>query len=370
VTFLDHPQSHPARRALFQVHLWVGVLTGLYIFVVCVTGAALVFRIEMQRARHPDLFTPAAAGPLAEPAAVMDSVTRAYPDEQLSGIDAPTTLRPTYLAYTRSGTRFRTLLLDPVTARVLGELPDDSVIRTIQELHFDLLAGRTGRLVNGAGAVFLLAMCATGMIIWWPGRAKWRRSLSIDVRRQWRRVIWDAHSATGIWTLAFIAMWAATGLYFVFPSAFRSAVNRLSPITVTRAPQSQLPEQGRAARSWRVLVDEARRHAPGQHPARIVVPSSDRAAFLVMFSTVAPTPAGGADLTSVYLDQYTGAVLSLAAPARSLGDVIMAWVAPVHVGNFGGPAVRIVWLVLGLAPPLLFVTGFTMWWTRVIRRRD
>ena len=27
------------------------------------------------------------------------------------------------------------------------------------------------------------------------------------------------------------------------------------------------------------------------------------------------------------------------------------------------------WLVLGLAPPLLFVTGFIMWWTRVVRSR-
>ena len=86
---------------------------GLYIFVVCATGAALVFRIDMQRALHPDLFTPSAEGPPADPVAIMDSVTRAYPGEKLSGIDAPTTARPTYLAYTSSGDRFRTLLLDP-----------------------------------------------------------------------------------------------------------------------------------------------------------------------------------------------------------------------------------------------------------------
>jgi uncharacterized iron-regulated membrane protein len=31
--------------------------------------------------------------------------------------------------------------------------------------------------------------------------------------------------------------------------------------------------------------------------------------------------------------------------------------------------IRVAWLVLGLAPPLLFVTGFVMWWTRVVRAR-
>ncbi|HKE84204.1 MAG TPA: PepSY-associated TM helix domain-containing protein [Vicinamibacterales bacterium] len=367
--FLDRPQSVLARRALFQVHLWVGVLAGIYIFIVCVTGAALVFRIDMQRAFHPDLFTPSGSGPQAEPVDIMESVTRAYPNERLSGIDAPTTERPTYLAYSSSGDTFRTLLLDPVTARLLGELPDTSIVRTFQDLHFDLLGGRTGRIINGIGACLLAAMCVTGLVIWWPGRASWRRSLTIDFRRQWKRVNWDLHSAVGFWTMAFVLMWAVTGVYFAFPSTFRSVVNRLSPITVTRAPQSS-PRSGRSTPpTWRALVDEARSHAPGQYVARVVVPSSDAAAFLVMFSAARPTPAG-ADLTPVYLDQHTGALLPQApATGRTIGDVIVAWVAPLHVGNFGGIGVRLAWLVLGLAPPLLFATGFLMWWTRVVRTR-
>ena len=104
------------RRVLFQVHLWVGVIAGLYVFVVCVSGAALVFRIDIQRAMHPALFTPRTSGPLADPVAIMESVRHAYPAATLSGIDAPTTSRPTYLAYAVSGDRFRTLLLDPVSA--------------------------------------------------------------------------------------------------------------------------------------------------------------------------------------------------------------------------------------------------------------
>jgi uncharacterized iron-regulated membrane protein len=96
VSFIDRPESVFARRALFQVHLWLGLIAGSYIFVVCTTGAALVFRIEMQRALHPDLFTPSSAGPAAaDPVAIMESVTRSYPGEKLSGIDAPTSERPT-----------------------------------------------------------------------------------------------------------------------------------------------------------------------------------------------------------------------------------------------------------------------------------
>jgi uncharacterized iron-regulated membrane protein len=358
-----------ARRALFQVHLWIGVITGLYIFVTCLTGAALVFRIDLQRAMHPDLFTPGVPGPQAEPADVMESVRNAYPGDRVSGVDAPTAVRPTYLAYSSRDNRFRTLLLDPVTATMLGELDDRSFVRTLQNLHFDLLAGRTGRMVNGAGALLLLAMCLTGAVIWWPGRMNWKRSLTVDFSRQWKRVNWDLHSAVGFWTVLFTAMWAVTGVDFAFPAAFRSAVNRLSPITVTETPQSR-PHGDQASRlSWRALIDEARRHAPGQYVARVVVPSDDTTAFLVMFSKVRPTPLG-ADLAPVYLDQYTGALLTdTAPPRRTVGDVIMAWVAPLHVGNFGGNGVRVLWFVLGMAPPLLFATGFIMWWSRVVRPR-
>ena len=81
-TFLHKPQSVPFRRALFQVYLWLGVLAGLYIFVVCITGAALVFRIDMQRALHPQLFTPSADGPLAEPATVLEALQQAYPNDR------------------------------------------------------------------------------------------------------------------------------------------------------------------------------------------------------------------------------------------------------------------------------------------------
>lgn len=104
-----------ARRVLFQLHLWIGVITGLYIAVVCTTGAALVFRIDLQRALRPDLFTPKASGPPAHPADIMDSVKRAFPDDRVSGVDAPTTGRPTYLAYSSQGTRFRTLPRRPGT---------------------------------------------------------------------------------------------------------------------------------------------------------------------------------------------------------------------------------------------------------------
>ncbi len=353
------------------MHLWVGILTGLYIAVVSITGAALVFRIDLQRALHPQLFTPAAAGPLLDAASVLEKLRDIYPDGQIAGVDAPTTGRPTYLAYVGQGGRFLTLLLDPVSGQVLGELPERSIIRTLQELHFNLLAGRTGRAVNGAGALCLLIMCVTGAIIWWPGRGKVRRSLTVDRRRSWKRINWELHGAVGAWSAAALMMWAVTGLSFTFPAAFTATVNAVSPITTRTAPQSgPAAAVTTATPSWRTLIEQAQRRMPGQFVARVVVPSAERAAFLVMFSPVSPTRLGSADLAPVYLDQFSAEVLAEPPQGgRTIGDIVMAWVTPLHVGGFGSIGLRLLWLMLGLTPPLLFATGVIMWWARVVKPR-
>ena len=90
----------------------------------------------------------------------------------------------------------------------------------------------------------------------------------------------------------------------------------------------------------------------------------------MQFSDVAPTPADSSALTSVYLDRFTGRVLQAPATgARTVGDLVMAWIGPLHVGSFGGLGLRLAWAVLGLSPAVLFVTGFIMWWVRVVKPR-
>ena len=307
MTFLDRPRSVFLRRVLFQVHLWTGVLVALYVIVVSVTGAALVFRINLQRAVHPDLLTSSGDGPPADIATVLDTLREAYPGGRVSGVDAPTTARPNYLAYVTTDEQFRTVLIDTLSGQVLGELPERSVVRTVQDLHFDLLAGPTGRVVNGVGALCLLVMCFTGLVVWWPGTGAWRRGFTIDWKRPWKRVNWDLHSAVGIWTLVLLAMWSVTGLYFVFRTEFRSAVNWMSPITVSQTPTSDPGGAGVGLRpTWQALIDRARQEAPDQFVARVVVPATEQSPFLVLFSDVRPTPIGPGDLRSVYLDQLHG----------------------------------------------------------------
>jgi uncharacterized iron-regulated membrane protein len=369
MSFWRRPQATLVRRALVQVHLWTGVAIGLYVLLISITGAALLFRIDMQRALDPALFPQQTSRALVAPGVVLDSLERAYPAMQIAGIDAPTDRRPSYLAYVMQGSEFVTVLLDPVDGRVLGALPARSFISTLQGLHFNLLAGDTGRVVNGAGAMLLLLLAVTGAVIWWQGASRWSRGLKVKASQSALRVNWELHSATGFWALLFLLMWAITGLDFAFPQAFRASVNALSPLSAPVQPKSRPPASGATPLSRDVLIARAIAQAPDRAVARVVVPSSPTASFQVLFAKRSPARVGET-LSSVYLDQYSGAPLLPPSTARSIGDVIMSLVGPLHTGSLGGWPLRVVWFLFGLAPALLFITGFISWWTRVVRPRQ
>jgi len=99
------------------------------------------------------------------------------------------------------------------------------------DLHDNLLAGETGRKVNGVGACAVLALAATGLMIWWPGIRTWRRSLTLPRGLDWRRTTWHLHSMIGFWTFGFTLVFALSGAYFGFPGLFQNIADRLDPVT-------------------------------------------------------------------------------------------------------------------------------------------
>ena len=55
-------------------------------------------------------------------------------------------------------------------------------------------------------------------------------------------------------------------------------------------------------------------------------------------------------------------------PEPRSGDEFMAWMVRMHFGRYGGTGVRITYVIIGLLPAVLFVTGAIMWWNRSLRR--
>ena len=97
----------------------------------------------------------------------------------------------------------------------------------LADLHTNLLFGKTGRLVNGLGALFLTLISITGAVIWWPGVRNWRRSLTVDWRANFPRFTWNLHGALAIWSVVFILLWGVSGTYLAWPQPFHALLDFL-----------------------------------------------------------------------------------------------------------------------------------------------
>ncbi len=234
--WIRQPQTTLLRKAIFQVHLWSGIGAGLYVLFISVTGSVLVWRNELAAAATPDPIILTGSGARLTDEQLKEVATRAYPGYSAVVNRARNADQAVEISLERSTDR-RARLFDPYTGHDLGDAVPMGLraIRVLLDLHNDLLAGRTGRKINGFGALMLVALSFTGIVVWWPGLKTWRRSLTVHRHVGWRRLNWDLHSMIGFWSLGFIAMFGLSGAYLGNPGPFQDLADWLEPITEANA---------------------------------------------------------------------------------------------------------------------------------------
>jgi uncharacterized iron-regulated membrane protein len=291
------PQAVWWRRALFQVHLWMGLALALYIVFISLTGSAIVFRREMDQTLCPRIVLVHRSAPRLSAAQLEAAAQRAFRrvphfNPALVQVHGPREPGAAVEVWYPVGNRGRLQrLIDPYSGRDLGDAApcEPTFVAFVADLHDELLGGELGTAINGGGAVALMLMCLTGMVLWWPGQSRWRRSLHVHRHVGWRRFTWDLHSMVGFWLFALLLMWAVSAIYLAFPNAFYDTADFLS--------------------------------AHGIGPT-----SGDRL------------------------------------------DVVIDWMVRLHFGRSFGTGIEVLWVIAGLAPCALIVTGTLMWWNRVVRK--
>lgn len=229
--WVRQPQKVGFRRALFQVHLWCGIGFGLYLLFISVTGSVLVYRNELYEMVIHEPPAARIAGPALGDTALGEAAVRQYPGYRVIAISRESDpMLAARIRLERNG-RIRERYFDAVDGSDVGNASDRgmTLVSTLIELHSDLLAGPTGRQVNGVGALALLTSALTGLVIWWPGIKRWRRSLTVRREAGWRRFNWDLHSTIGIWSWLFIVTFALSGLYLSTPETFHGWADRVLP---------------------------------------------------------------------------------------------------------------------------------------------
>jgi len=231
--WLHRPQKIWLRRALFQAHLWSGIAIGLYILMISVTGSVLVYSNELFRAATPAPVLSKGTGPRLTDAQLRAIVIQQYPEFEIANVRRPVNPDEAAAVKIRRGDEFRNRLFDVRTGRDMGDAvsPGIRAVSKLLDLHDNLLSGKTGRKVNGVGAMITLLLVVSGIAIWWPGVKTWRRSLALHRGVGWKRQMWHLHSMIGFWSLAFVLIFALSGIYLAFPDRIQDFADWLEPQT-------------------------------------------------------------------------------------------------------------------------------------------
>lgn len=235
--WVRQPQNLWMRKALFQVHLWAGIGVGLYVLMISLTGSVLVYRNELSAMATPEPLVVTGTGPTLTDDQLSEAAARVYPGYEVTSVTRAVNPNQAVDIWLNGGDDRKQRLFDPFTGRDLGESVPLGIylISKLIDLHDNLLAGRSGRHVNGVGSVILVVLALTGMVIWWPGIKTWRRSLTVRRRVGLTRFTWDLHSMMGFWSLPFIMLFAITGSYLAYPEPFDNLGEYLQPLTDANA---------------------------------------------------------------------------------------------------------------------------------------
>ena len=235
--WVRQPQKIWLRRALFQVHLWSGLLLGLYILMMSVTGSVLVYSNELYRAATPEPIVSKSSGARLTDDQLAEAARRLYLGYRVVKIGRALDLDQAVDISLRRGDDIKHRLFDPRSGSDLGDSVPTGIwlISKLLDLHDNLLGGPIGREVNGVGAIALIALALTGLAIWWPGAKTWRRSLTLHRGVGWKRFTWHLHSSVGFWSLGFTLVFGVSGVYLGFPQALQDFADRLQPPTPANA---------------------------------------------------------------------------------------------------------------------------------------
>jgi len=354
------------RKAIFWIHLGLGLLALLPMVFLSVTGLLLAFEPQLTddwAHETRTLRTKAARERISLDALVTKAMGPESGKVSSIAILADSTA---YVELREAKRRF--VRVDPWSGEVqarTGAL--QSFLGTIESLHQSLASGETGRTVTGASALVCLLLSVSGLVIWWPRKlvalrhVLWPRS---GLRGRARN--WQWHNAFGIMSLLPLFVLGLTGTVMAFPWAEKV----LYAVTLSHEPPrlgkkaGSLPSvPGWKGRQWQTWLDTAKTHAPaGWTGLRLRAPEKPGKGPVINFRG----RADGAATGNLVLAP-DGSFLSYKPAGTDLVPRLRALARPLHTGVFLGLPGQLLIILAALSALVLAWTGGALSWRRFFR---
>ena len=381
------------RSALFWLHLTAGVVCGVVIALLCLTGTALAFEKELIAWAERDARQIAAPAPDAPRLGVDELAARvraAFPDAKPGNIVVSADPR-TAVAFTVN--RTESYHANPYTGEVRRSAATGMAdfMQQMFELHRYLgFSGKNsrpnGKLATGIANIAFCFLGLSGLILWWPRALSWRAfrpAIWFTQNASPRARDWNWHNTLGFWCAPVLITLTLTAMPISFQWAARLTYTLTGTPLPASGPQSSgapppaatVPTPVPAAQpvSRDALLATVQRELPAwqtvtfrfAHRPDVTKPAA--ASFTVRAAGTWPRTA----TTTLPFDPFTGALLQRDGYADlSAARKVRAWTRFLHTGEALGPWAQALAGLASLAGVVLAWTGLALALRRFFGRRQ
>lgn len=368
------PFAVSMRKRTLKIHRIIGLITGLVVFVVAITGCLWVFKDEIEENYADRAIEERVSESILTVSEAREIAEKAVPGQAIHGVVYHKNITPIEVIFYQADPAFyQSVYLHPYSGKVLHRKDHFSgFFAFVLKGHTTLwLPPVLGSWIVGLSVLFFLVIIVTGMILWWPKTKKARKqrfTFQWKETTKWRRKNYDLHAIIGFYSSALGFVLAFTGCVMAFTwfyfIAYKAAGGSKNPAFEIPVSKEKLISDRRIS-PIDSLIPKLDKEIGTYETFELHYQHDDSSAIYVEVSH------GDAYYTNdyVFYDQNTLEELSVNSiygkyEDANFGDLFIRMNYDIHIGAIGGLPGKIIAFIISLLIASLPVTGIVMWWGR------
>ncbi|MEN2283265.1 PepSY-associated TM helix domain-containing protein [Algoriphagus sp. SE2] len=374
------------RNIANEIHLYAGLISGIIVIAVCLSGTIYVYNTEIREFSNPELYQVEESSSRLS-AEELKVKLESELDSKVIGVNWNNEPEQSVQFTLRkedekgSGT---TYFINPYSGEILG----DAGVKTsaaefmgyMFSLHRWLMLDRVespilesmsnrdlGRLINGIATLLFTLGVITGILLWFPKKVKnWRQGLKVKWNANWKRVNHDLHNTLAFYSLIFLLLMGATGPFWSFQwyregwqktwDTYRDPNERSE---VVEKKEQELMSSGRIA-SLDEIIEATNNALPYEGIYRISLADKENELVRVSKYKTGFFARSGSDqlkLNPNSLDIVEANLFSDLPFRQQVGRSVKS----LHTGDIFGQFTKFIWFIACLIATSLPITGTLIW---------
>jgi len=349
------------KNAVRQIHLWLGIGTGLIVVIISLTGCVYVFEKEIREFVQQDYNeVEIAHKSFVGLHSILRNFEKVAPKETLTAVRIINDKPNATVAITTK--KDHVYFFNPYNASLVKQSGLDW-LNTAEEIHTSLLLDEPGKFIIRWSVVIFVIILISGIILWFPNQMRLlKQSVTIKWNASFKRVNYDLHNVLGFYSSGILLVIALSGLYFAFKEVKTAtsfiAGSRLSkPI---EADLLKLPVSNDVPVRYDQLYSRTMAKFPGAIESRISVRKTGEIRLRLVYPKI-----WAKNQNTFFFDPHSGKMLNYKLyKDNTRADVVEATNYDLHTGQLFGLFGKVVACIVSLISASLPITGFIIWWKK------